>query len=134
MLGRRWVYDGTHDPVLVARLLALVEGRAEPQAQSESDTPDPTVTRHFRGPGGLSAPKTAEDGPEGTDLLVEATGGGSDSAASRLTLTVTRVLRAEDSEADGVTAGTLGGVTAGWRTPEGHERRGSFVVLREPAR
>lgn len=41
VLGRRWVYDGTHDPVLVAQLLDLLQGRAEPQAQSETDTPRP---------------------------------------------------------------------------------------------
>src|ERR1700760_3883275 len=43
VLGRRWIYDGPHDPVLVAQLAALVQGRAEPQAQRGSDTPDPTV-------------------------------------------------------------------------------------------
>src|SRR4051812_3570327 len=31
VLGTRWVYDGPHDPVLVAQLVALVQGRAEPQ-------------------------------------------------------------------------------------------------------
>lgn len=44
VLGRRWIYDGTHDPILAAQLVALVQGEAEPQAQSESHTPDPTVT------------------------------------------------------------------------------------------
>jgi len=43
VLGRRWIYDGTRDPVLVAQLVALVQGEAEPQAQSASNTPDPTV-------------------------------------------------------------------------------------------
>ncbi len=43
VLGTRWVYDGVHDPVLVAQLVALLQGKAEPQAQSQSDTPDPTV-------------------------------------------------------------------------------------------
>ncbi|WP_228978052.1 1,4-alpha-glucan branching protein [Streptomyces sp. DH12] len=43
VLGTRWVYDGAHDPVLVAAVRALLRGDAEPQAQSESDTPDPTV-------------------------------------------------------------------------------------------
>lgn len=46
VLGKRWVYDGPQDPVLVAQLQALFEGRAEPQAQSVNDTPDPTVTVH----------------------------------------------------------------------------------------
>ncbi|WP_175409880.1 1,4-alpha-glucan branching protein [Streptomyces sp. TRM64462] len=49
VLGTRWVYDGTQDPVLVAQVLALVQGEAEPQAQSESDTPDPTVTARLDG-------------------------------------------------------------------------------------
>ncbi|MFJ4779128.1 1,4-alpha-glucan branching protein [Streptomyces sp. NPDC088762] len=44
VLGRRWVYDGTHDPVLMAQLRALLRGEAVPQNQSESGTPDPTVT------------------------------------------------------------------------------------------
>ena len=44
VLGRRWIYDGTHDPVLIAQLVALIQGEAEPQAQSVSNTPDPTVT------------------------------------------------------------------------------------------
>jgi len=36
VLGRRWIYDGTGDPVLVAHLVALIQGEAEPQAQSPS--------------------------------------------------------------------------------------------------
>jgi hypothetical protein len=42
-LGTRWIYDGVHDPVLVAQLVALLHGAAEPQHQSESDTPEPRV-------------------------------------------------------------------------------------------
>ncbi|MEU8530400.1 MULTISPECIES: maltokinase N-terminal cap-like domain-containing protein [Streptomyces] len=45
VLGTRWIYDGVHDPVLAAQLLALLRDQAEPQAQSVSDTPDPTVLR-----------------------------------------------------------------------------------------
>lgn len=52
VLGRRWVYDGTGDPVVMGQLAALVRGEAEPQAQSVSDTPDPTVTGHLTGPAG----------------------------------------------------------------------------------
>ena len=44
VLGERWIYDGAQDPVLVAQLLALVQGAAEPQHQSVSDTPEPSVT------------------------------------------------------------------------------------------
>jgi hypothetical protein len=43
VLGKRWIYDGVHDPVLMAQVVALLEGMAVPQHQSESDTADPTV-------------------------------------------------------------------------------------------
>ncbi|MEY9871805.1 hypothetical protein ABH931_001278 [Streptacidiphilus sp. MAP12-33] len=43
LLGKRWIYDGTQDPVLRAQLAALLRGEAVAQAQSESDTPDLTV-------------------------------------------------------------------------------------------
>lgn len=46
VLGSRWIYDGPHDPVFGAGLLDLVQGRAQAQAQSESDTPDQTVVGH----------------------------------------------------------------------------------------
>jgi len=44
VLGRRWVYDGVRDPVVVAALDAFVRGRAQAQHQTVSDTPDPSVT------------------------------------------------------------------------------------------
>jgi hypothetical protein len=44
VLGHRWIYDGTRDPVLMAQLVALFQGTAVPQAQSVSSTADPTVT------------------------------------------------------------------------------------------
>ncbi|WP_329118022.1 maltokinase N-terminal cap-like domain-containing protein [Streptomyces sp. NBC_01465] len=47
VLGKRWVYDGTQDPVLVQELTALLAGKAVPQAQSISDTPDPSVVTHL---------------------------------------------------------------------------------------
>ncbi|WP_030546323.1 hypothetical protein [Streptomyces albus] len=53
VLGTRWVYDGVHDPVVMAQLRALLRGEATPQHQSESDTPDPTVTVHGTGPDGV---------------------------------------------------------------------------------
>ncbi|WGP10536.1 1,4-alpha-glucan branching protein [Streptomyces sp. SH5] len=51
VLGTRWVYDGVHDPVVLAQLSALLRGEANPQHQSLSDTPDPTVTVHGAGSG-----------------------------------------------------------------------------------
>lgn len=43
VLGTRWIYDGEHDPVLQAQLAALIRGEVVAQAQSQSDTADPTV-------------------------------------------------------------------------------------------
>lgn len=43
VLGRRWVYDGEHDPVFRAQLAALLRGDVVAQAQSVSETADPTV-------------------------------------------------------------------------------------------
>lgn len=51
VLGTRWIYDGAHDPVVLAQLRALLGGEAKPQQQSVSDTPDPTVVVHGTGPG-----------------------------------------------------------------------------------
>ncbi|MEU3711175.1 maltokinase N-terminal cap-like domain-containing protein [Streptomyces catenulae] len=54
VLGTRWLYDGGHDPVVLAQLGALLRGEAEPQQQSVSDTPDPSVTVHGTVPDGGS--------------------------------------------------------------------------------
>jgi hypothetical protein len=43
VLGRRWIYDGTADPVLLTALTDLLSGRAQAQAQGQSNTPDATV-------------------------------------------------------------------------------------------
>lgn len=43
MLGRRWIYDGSLDPVLLEQLAELIQGRVGAQAQNQSDTPDATV-------------------------------------------------------------------------------------------
>lgn len=51
VLGKRWIYDGVHDPVVMAQLRALLRGEVTPQHQSRTDTPDPTVTVHATGPG-----------------------------------------------------------------------------------
>ncbi|MEV6436596.1 maltokinase N-terminal cap-like domain-containing protein [Streptomyces anulatus] len=51
VLGTRWIYDGAHDPVVLAQLRALLSGEAKPQQQNVSDTPDPTVIVHGTGPG-----------------------------------------------------------------------------------
>jgi hypothetical protein len=43
VLGHRFVYDGPHDPVFRTQLTALIRGTAQPQMQSQSNAPDPTV-------------------------------------------------------------------------------------------
>ncbi|MFI7291750.1 1,4-alpha-glucan branching protein [Streptomyces anulatus] len=50
VLGTRWIYDGAHDPVVLAQLRALLRGEAKPQQQNVSDAPDPTVIVHGAGP------------------------------------------------------------------------------------
>lgn len=134
VLGRRWIYDGTYDPVLLAQLIAFLQGRVEAQAQGVSNTPDPSVARHFAG-GGLSTaggPAAVVNGPDGTDLSVEATGGDGERAGSAdpLTLHVTRVLRPQGRSRPTAVAGERGYVAADWRLPGGERSRGFFVVLR----
>lgn len=43
VLGTRWIYDGEHDPVLRAQLVALLRGEVVAQAQTTSNAVDPTV-------------------------------------------------------------------------------------------
>ncbi|WP_306371308.1 1,4-alpha-glucan branching protein [Nocardiopsis sp. CC223A] len=116
VLGRRWVYDGTRDPVLVAQLLALLAGTAEPQQQSVSDTPDPSVlTRTAADPGAAVASFSTAHGPDGTGIDLETTAG------DRLALRVARALTPAPDAA--------GHVCATWRTPDGTEHRAPFVTV-----
>ncbi|MFE3585029.1 maltokinase N-terminal cap-like domain-containing protein [Streptomyces vinaceus] len=123
VLGRRWIYDGTHDPVLVERLYALVRGEAVPQAQSESDTPDPTVTgwsaeTAHPGPASILG---VSGGPDSTDVLVR-------TPAGKLTLSVRRVLRPVP-ERDDSAGPPLGHVTAEWTLADGTKARGRYAVV-----
>jgi maltokinase-like protein len=126
VLGTRWIYDGTHDPVLVAELLALLQGRAEPQAQSLTDTPDPSVVVRFTGTGLVTAPAATSvaDGPGDTRITVDT---GASGAARQPIVRVTRVLRPDGTSP----AGAAGHVTAGWRSPDGAEIRGVFASLHD---
>ncbi|MER6611552.1 1,4-alpha-glucan branching protein [Streptomyces sp. NPDC000927] len=130
-LGTRWVYDGTRDPVLVAQLFALVIGEAEPQMQSISHTPDPSVTTSFTKSVVTSAiaSTTVSDDPDGTDLLVETAADGVTAAdGRRLVIHLNRVLR-PGQEADEQAA--LGQVSAGWPLPDGTTARAVFAVVRD---
>ncbi|MFJ9822990.1 1,4-alpha-glucan branching protein [Streptomyces sp. NPDC101160] len=119
VLGTRWLYDGAHDPVLAGELAALLEGRAVPQAQSLSDTPDPTVEASFDGTGAwdTSAAPVVEEGTYGTDVRL---------GAGAPVLRLARVL-------DPKATGSRGHVIAGWRLPDGEERRGAYVLVFDPA-
>jgi hypothetical protein len=135
VLGRRWVYDGTHDPVLLAQLLALLQGRVEPQAQSATNTPDPSVTGHFAGEGFscVVGPTAVANGPHSTDFIVEIAAEAESPAppVSRMTLHVMRVLLPDQQIPLTDTAEARGHITAGWRLPGGDKGRGVFVVLRD---
>ncbi|WP_066947098.1 maltokinase N-terminal cap-like domain-containing protein [Streptomyces lushanensis] len=134
VLGRRWVYDGTHDPVLVAQLFALMTGVAEPQAQSTSNSPDPTVTGHFE-PTGHGAPvhlTAVTDGAHGTDLLIRTTTTARPaSPAGHLTIRVNRVLRPTADAPAAHAADALGHVTANWLLPDGSTSRGHFAAAHD---
>ncbi|MEU2736841.1 1,4-alpha-glucan branching protein [Streptomyces sp. NPDC007095] len=139
VLGRRWVYDGTHDPVLVAQLLDLLQGRAVPQAQSETNTPAPSVTSYFTGVGFSTVITSAvvDDRQHGTAIVVETKeeAGPHSQSAGAVTIDVMRVLRPDTqvSQAHAARA-ARGHVVADWRSKNGDESRGLFVVLRDTAR
>jgi hypothetical protein len=133
VLGRRWIYDGVHDPVLVAQLVALIQGDAEPQAQSVSDTPDPTVISEPVTSGSLTAIGSAVvSEPSGTVLRVETAGAGG-VRGGRLVVRVSRVLQPDGTSAPAASAGSAGSaasagsvagagrpcLTATWRLPDG---------------
>ncbi|HET9380760.1 MAG TPA: 1,4-alpha-glucan branching protein [Streptomyces sp.] len=115
VLGKRWVYDGCHDPVLVAELAALFEGKAEPQAQSLTDTPDREVGGVYAGQDPVPARfGTVTETEEGTEL----------SAPGGTRLRVLRRPRPEPAE-----AGAVGHVSGAWEGPGGTRVRGVFFEL-----
>lgn len=120
VLGQRWAYDGCHDPVLVAQLLALVEGRVQAQDQNTSDTPDREVTRSYSGDGLASTGFTTVDDEEGTELRTP----------HGAVLRLQRVLRPASDEASLLPAGTTGHVAGSWQMPDGTRTRGLFAVVR----
>ncbi len=119
VLGPRWVYDGARDSVLVSQLLALLAGRAEPQAQSVSDTPDRSV-RVTAIPDDLIATRTAEDTEGTTDLVVN--------SASKFGA-VLRLVRVLSPTKDDGAGEVVGSVVAEWDLPDGSKQRGPFVVV-----
>jgi hypothetical protein len=129
VLGRRWIYDGVHDPVLTGRLVALIQGQAEPQAQSVSNTADPTVTSHPVTAEYLTPARSAVtvSGLSGTDLRVETASDGA-AHAGELIVRINRILQPGD-RAGGGDAGTPC-LSATWRLPDGSGVRGVFATAR----
>ncbi|MFJ1563805.1 1,4-alpha-glucan branching protein [Streptomyces erythrochromogenes] len=125
VLGRRWIYDGTHDVVLVEQLLALLAGRTTAQDQNASDAPDPTVEVRTEGSGvpqGLTGPGTVTETAEASLVTVGPLA--QDGPVS--TLTLCRVLRPGPApEGDG----SAGRVLADWSAPDGARQHGPFAHL-----
>ena len=132
VLGHRWIYDGTHDQVLVAQLVALIQGRVQAQAQNVSDAPDPTVICQPAASGSLDVTgfAVAASGPDSTELRVT-TAGAAGASGGDLLLRVHRTLRPGDGGA--AASGERPCVTAIWRQPGGSQVRGTFVTARYPA-
>jgi hypothetical protein len=93
VLGRRWIYDGLHDPVAVAQLLALAAGQVDAQDQNVSDTVNRSVRPAPALPGPLSAvqPLAVVDAAGATSVALQPEG---------LSLHVVRVLT-DEGTADG---------------------------------
>ena len=133
VLGRRWVYDGISDPVLIGQLVALVHGQAEPQMQSVDDTPDPTVTCVPVATGDAVTIESAVvgNGRLGTELRV-GTQVGEGSRGEHLVVTINRVLRPGDASSEHDPGGEAhrGRLSAGWRLADGTAVRGCLAAAR----
>jgi hypothetical protein len=140
VLGLRWIYDGAADPVLVAQLVALMQGDIQAQAQSVSNTPDPTVESTPVSRAGLSVSGLSVSGlpvsslpvsglPElagnvsGTEVVLPAVA--ADDGLGDLVVRITRRLSPVASTA-GPGEGH-GGVSANWQLPDGTLTRGMFA-------
>ena len=130
VLGRRWIYDGAHDPVLVAQLIAAIQGGADPQDQNVSNTPDPTVIGHAVSDGSLTAigSSVAANGPSGTDLHVQT----ASTENGPLIVRIKRVLRPDGNVAPAGHAGQPC-LSATWRLPDGTKVRGVLATARVSA-
>lgn len=97
VLGRRWIYDGVYDPVLLTQLVALIQGYAKPQAQSVSNTADPTVTTHPVTQGSLTPARSAivANRQSGTHLRIKTHAGRR--PAGELLLRIRRILQPGDN-------------------------------------
>jgi hypothetical protein len=120
VLGRRWIYDAAHDPVAVTQLLAFLCGETEAQHQNESDTPDPSVGRHWAATGRPSAPTPLRVTHTGAGTSIAVDGPGSSTGS----LDLVRVL------VEGAGDDALGRAEVDWTRPDGTAARGVAVVVR----
>src|SRR6185437_2260330 len=127
VLGHRWIYDAAHDPVLIAPLVALIQGDAEPQAQNASNTADLTVISQPVTDGSLTALEsvvTANE-PSGTDLQVE-TANAEGMRSGQLIVRIYRIL-----QSGGVVPASESGqpcLSATWQLPDGTDVRGIIAT------
>ncbi|MFC9504301.1 1,4-alpha-glucan branching protein [Streptomyces sp. NPDC057002] len=119
VLGPRWAYDGCHDPVLLAQLAALIEGRAQAQDQNTSGVPDREVTASYTGEGPLPTGFTATDDRDGTRLTTP----------HGPTLHLHRVLQPAPDGPLTPAQGATGHITGSWQLPDGTRARGVLAVL-----
>ncbi|MFF7608339.1 1,4-alpha-glucan branching protein [Streptomyces parvulus] len=127
VLGRRWAYDGCHDPVMVAQLLALTAGRVHAQHQDVSDTPDREVTRSSAGggpPSSAGEAVVATDDRDSTALTL------ADGAFLRLH----RVLTPAPDGPPAPPPGATGHIAGAWTMPDTTRARGLFAVLHTGSR
>src|SRR5690242_5606343 len=123
VLGRRWIYDGIRDPVLVAQLVAFFQGEVEAQAQSVSHTPDPAVTVQpaLGGPLAVISSVVTDDDQSGTHLLVD-TARPDGLPAGELAVRIRRILSPDTGGAGDPC------LSATWRQPDGSQARGVLAT------
>ncbi|MFC9130787.1 1,4-alpha-glucan branching protein [Streptomyces sp. NPDC057099] len=119
VLGKRWAYDGCHDPVMVRQLAALIEGRVRAQDQNITDAHDREVTASYTGDGPLPTDFTAGDDQDGTRLTTP----------QGTTLRLHRVLQPAPDGPLTPARGATGHVTGCWQLPDGTRARGVLAVL-----
>jgi hypothetical protein len=121
VLGTRWIYDAAYDPVAVTQLLDFIRGGCEAQSQSASDTPDPSVGRHWSSEGRPTAPSplAVSNGEPGRTTIAAAV----DGSPSSLDL-----IRVPGIEASG--EAVRGSVQADWTRQDGTRLRGTVAVVR----
>ncbi|MFF8392380.1 1,4-alpha-glucan branching protein [Streptomyces sp. NPDC016172] len=119
VLGERWAYDGCHDPVLVAQLVALIEGRAQAQDQNVSDTPAQEVVVSRAEEGSLPTDFTVTDDREGTALTTP----------QGPVLRLHRALQPATNGPFVPLQGATGHVAGSWEAPDGTRAQGAFAVL-----